>query len=670
MYFKFSLRLMLFFYILFFTSCEVELLPYEAYEPLITDPKFTFDAKTVNNKCEIYYYEQGVAEDAYYRNNIKENLIYKAFQEWNNTGANVKFTFETNLNLCNISIWKDSPIGIPYKYEDDELGLIKINGDINQPPYYPLNKHIEAISPDYTEFNLFGRFTDVSPDNRYRRRILLYLIGKYLGLPDSKNKESCMYPYLVKDGSLGKITDEDIALLKQLRPSSPCGKVSIEMKSNTLNTDGSLNFSVAYNNSNSQSKVENCGIVISEDSTSITLERNAYFLSTSNQNNQEFIGKTTKLNAQTKYFAKAFSVDENGVSYSKNITKIQVPNRLHDKWIPIKLSADIRLNKTKNDYFEYDGKLYTGFEVINEQKYLNQINLLTGEVVALIPDNFPFPKGEYIHVDEYLYYVNKEKTLFETDFLFARLSLKTLKWEILKNSSVNQRFDFAISFNQGDNIFIQKANTYDNIYFPLEKYNISTNTWTNAKASTTYPQFYNFPISQNNQFYFSHFKINKFEAYNPVFNEWKTYDLQAQFNISQAETLKMFTGLAYVEIYTIPYQNQLVTYFYNRNENRYINNGLTSNDNNSYKYDLLPYPIPSIYAAINSPYKSYERQSLIALNSESRSYKNLCNPPEPFRLKHLDELSYQTFLVSSGENLYLGFGYDANKCNTIYRYIP
>lgn len=654
---------MLLFYTLFLTSCEVGLLPFEAYEPLIIDPNFTFDAKAVNNKCEIYYYERSVAEDAYYRKDIKENLIYKAFQEWNETGANVKFTFDSNQNLSNIYLWKDSPNGIPFEYKEDELGLIKINGDINNPILHSYYKYIKFVSPDYAEFNLFGDFVDLSTDERYRRRILLYLIGKYLGLPDSKNKESCMYPYLIKDGSLGKITEEDIALLKQLRPSSPCGTVSIAMKSNALNADGSLDFAVTYSNTNSQSKVANCGIVISEDSTTITVERSAYFLSTSNKNNQEFMGKTTKLNAETTYYARAFSVDANGISYSKNKTVINVPNRLHDKWIPIKLGTDIRINRNQNDYFIYDGKLYTGFETINEKKYLYQVNLLTGEVRALAVDKFPFTYGEFVHVDDYLYYINKEKTSFESDFLFARLSLKTLKWETLKNSSVNQSFGFAISFNLGDNIFIQKNNNLGNT-FPLEKYSISTNTWTNVKASGTYPMMYNFPILQNNQFYFSRFKENKFQAYNPSFNEWKSYDLQAQFNISQAETLKMFIGLMYVEQYTVPYQNQLVTYFYNRNELKYLNNSLNN------KYELLPTPTPTIYEVINGPYKSYERQSLIALNPEGRNFKNLCNPPEPFRLKHLDDLSYQAFFVSSGEDLYLGFSYDASKCNTIYRYIP
>ncbi len=669
MYFKFLLRLMLFFYILLFTSCEVGLLPYEAYEPLITDPNFTFDAKNVNNKCEIYYYERGVAEDAYYRNNIKENLIYKAFQEWNNTGTNVKFTFSTNLNLCNIFIYKDAPIGIPYKYKEDELGLIKINGDISQPQYNPSLKHIEAFSPDYAEFNLFGKFVDLSSDSKYRRRILLYLIGKYLGLPDSKNKESCMYPYLAKDGSLGKITDEDIALLKQLRPFSPCGEVSIEMKSYTMNNDGTLNFSVSYNSSNSQSKIENCGIVISEDSTSITVDRNAYFLSTSNQNNKEFIGKTTKLNAETKYFARAFSVDENGVSYSKNITKIQVPNRLHDKWIPIRLSTDIRLNKKNNNYFEYNGKLYTGFENINGQTYLNQINLLTGEVIELMPDKLPFPNGEYLHIDEFLYYVNQEQTSSKEDFQFARLSLKTLKWEILKAPNINQRFDHAVLFNKGDNIFLQRAKLYEDVFFSLEKYSISTNTWTNGKIGTNYPQIYNSPILQNNNFYFTVFNINKFYIYNPALDEWESHDLQDKFNIS--ETLKMFSSLVYQNTYTVPYQNQLVTYLYNNVARSFITNGYYNNNGpDILKYDFYLTPNPTIYTAVNSPYKSYEKQTLIALNPENRSFKYFCNPPEAYRLKHTDFLSNQTFLVSSGENLYLGFGNDANKCNTIYRYIP
>jgi hypothetical protein len=678
----------IYFIVLASVSCKNDLFPFEAGEPLILNPTLNFDAKSLNNLCEIQYFEESILIDLINKKPIQDNYIYKAFEEWNNAKINVKFAFQRDLTKCNLNISKYLELdvaAVDAKTQDD-LGLVRINGSLTSPknPSDFFFTGLGAISSGYTYMVLPANTANYPNDGNTRRMVIMYFIGKYLGLPDSKDKNSCMYPYLVKDGTVGTITDEDIRILNTLHPYSTCGSVDIEVKSTAVNNDGTANLSVSYTNSNAKEKVYGCGVVLSEDSTILTIDRGSfYYFQQNNQSNNIYSGKISKLNAQTKYYVKAFSLDANGITYGKKITTLNIPNRQHDKWVTIPFDKNISFTTEYGSYFEYEGKLYLGLlEKGNSEGYLYQYEPLTGKINLITISSFPnlsvYNYNKLFYANGYIYVLNIYDTVNPTESRFKRLSLKTLTWETLLSPPGNIKYGITSSIFSNELYFYLVTYDQNNSSKFFQKYDIQKNSWSTInsyKSSETSPYdrlFYSYnhylnnPYYLNNQFYF--FNANFQKSYDYINDKWIDFSIQSYTNSNLVSNQNLYENFKYTETYSLPFQNQILKYYANHN-NAY---GVFIPNSGSGSYNETIYSAnPRPYNALQSGLNNFDRQLLVTIDINTKIVKELCNPPENVKLRHLDSYYGNTFIIAANDNIYMGLiDSKTNTCKGITKYIP
>lgn len=656
------------FFISFLIGCQGELLPFNLDEPLILEQTPNFDSQKLNPLCEINYFEESLYSLSTNGGNLQSNAIYKSMEEWNVTQTNIHFIFNKELNKCNLifqNLYLD--INLPIQRKKDEFGVIRIDGQIQNPlsPKYP--SRIEIITKNSSNVYLPDGFSFYDFNNKENKRILMYRVGRYLGLPDSKDRNSYMYPYLVKDGTEGKITEEDLQNLKRLHPTE-CGKGTIEVNSISTNNN-SIDISVKYTNINPKIKLFGCGIIIGEDSSDLTLEKNRFYIfRSSNADKSIFTDRIENLNAQTKYFIKAFSVDVNGINLSSKIVSVSTPNREHDKWIPIILNQEVPKNSFTS--FEYKGKIYLGVNFTsNNDGSLFYVDLKTMQSSSIKIDRFV--SGESVFLNGYLY-INQINNAPQKN-KFIRLSLETFLFEELAIPEKINYFSIAL-FQDGENIYATNGSFGSN-YNEYSKYDIKNDSWETIKfTSSNGEELYHrriLPTKKDNQLYF----MNNTDGRTIVFDinkkSWNYYNKNFSFLESllpeNLVSISSFSNSQRYNLTTITFQNQIVKLIYDTSLGRYLVNGSSTSN------VLLTQFAPNIFKSLESNLYKFDRQALLSFDLTNNSSKALNPLPEQIR-RNLINFPYTSndnnfFMLSDANNIYAGYGLNS-KIKTIWKYIP
>ncbi|PWK26912.1 hypothetical protein LV89_02118 [Arcicella aurantiaca] len=680
------LNCILLFIFLYASSCQGELLPFGSEEPLILEPTPYFDSQMLNQLCEINYFEVSLYSASTYSGGLQSNPIFQAMEEWNSAQSNVHFTFQKELNKCNL-LFQSYNFPPPQK-NTDEFGLIRIDGNIQNPSYtYPTNK-INILTKNSSIIFIPNNLFSALITNKQAKRELMYRVGRYLGLPDSKDRSSYMYPYLVKDDTDGKITEEDIRNLKKLHPTE-CGKATVSINSTTINSDGIANFSIKYDNQNSKIKPLSCGIIISEDSTDLSLERNPFYIfNKPNTDNTIFTGKVESLNALTKYYARAFSVDVNGIIFSDKFISFKTPNQDHDKWVQIALPQSIENNSFIP--FVYNGKIYLNvtrpyFKVSNLISLdLNSQQLLSESFTNSLSDNY-FSPGIYSIIsfclNGYLYQYSYTKEYNTPGFVdkFVRISLTTLKTDVLMTPDRVTFLGKVVPtiFSDGESIYMTSGNIENkkNYFF---KYTPQNNSW---KTLSYTPTNFNYslnhyrviPTRKNNQLFFLPYEKIPATVFDINSNTWFEYDK----TFSNTETLLPDNLLSISSFYYsrgyesthISFQNKMISLLFDLPNVQYIPNGNNSLYLNEY--------FPNIFKAIESNIYNFDRQVLLSFDLNNNSCKALKPLPRQISRNFLSKPVNTPgfFMFSDDKFIYAGFAeYVDNVSNyqikTIWKYIP
>ncbi len=118
----------------FFISCQGELFPFDLGEPLILEATPNFDSQKLNQLCEINYFDESIFLLSANGGNLATSEFYKSMEEWNLAQSNVRFKFQKEPNKCNLifqTLYYDTIL--PVQRKKDEFGVIRINGELQNP---------------------------------------------------------------------------------------------------------------------------------------------------------------------------------------------------------------------------------------------------------------------------------------------------------------------------------------------------------------------------------------------------------------------------------------------------------------------------------------------------------------------------------------------------------
>lgn len=284
--------------------------------------KYSFDERYRN--CEILYSSEEIAIALSQNNSqaeLENNLLFQAANIINEANPNINFKPTSFPNSANINFLDGKYyLNEPNNLANDRrifnsIGSTKCTDCIGMRFYSGHISYIKSIS-----------FLTREPAlNSY-----VYTLGHYLGLPDSQDKESWMYPYYI-EGVKKSFKKPELDVL--LRLENLCAKNDrIDSKLLNVSTEGKAQIQVDYTFAKPYPDFK-VGVIIAEDTASLYLEKSSYYLKTISNASDITVFSTEVLNANQRFYAKAFIYGRTGTVYDTKIIPIDIPNRNNNKWV-------------------------------------------------------------------------------------------------------------------------------------------------------------------------------------------------------------------------------------------------------------------------------------------------------------------------------------------------
>lgn len=293
----------------------------DSYAPSM-DTNFRFNENLRN--CEILYSSEEITNTfalADYKNELSKKILVKA--------ANVINEVNPRINLKPTSLLTSANI----RFEDQNLSVLEPYSLTNGGRIFNANSTnnctnclvFNSLTPHATLIKI-----SVMSSEDARLQSYVYYLGKYLGLKDSNDKESWMYPFYVPD--IQKKFKENELIRLQTYSNLCDAKNVVSAKILSVSSEGNAEIQVDYSHPDVYPALK-VGVLVAEDTSSLYLEKGTYYIKSTTTNSDAIKFTTDVLNANQRFYVKAFLYGKSGVVYDSKITPVVIPDRAHNKWV-------------------------------------------------------------------------------------------------------------------------------------------------------------------------------------------------------------------------------------------------------------------------------------------------------------------------------------------------
>lgn len=286
------------------------------------DTNFRFNENLRN--CEILYSSEEITNTfalADYKNELSKKILVKA--------ANVINEVNPRINLKPTPLLTSANI----RFEDQNLSVLEPYSLTNGGRIFNANSTnncanclvFNSLTPHATLIKI-----SVMSSEDARLQSYVYYLGKYLGLKDSNDKESWMYPFYVPD--IQKKFKENELIRLQTYSNLCDAKNVVSAKILSVSAEGNAEIQVDYSHPDVYPALK-VGVLVAEDTSSLYLEKGTYYIKSTTTNSDAIKFTTDVLNANQRFYVKAFLYGKSGVVYDSKITPVVIPDRAHNKWV-------------------------------------------------------------------------------------------------------------------------------------------------------------------------------------------------------------------------------------------------------------------------------------------------------------------------------------------------
>lgn len=364
--------------------------------------------------CEIFYNSVEITNAFVvpdYKNELSKSILVKA--------ANVINEVNPRINL------KPTPLSTSanIRFEDQNLSVLEPYSLTNGGRIFNANSTnncanclvFNSLTPHATLIKI-----SVMSSEDARLQSYVYYLGKYLGLKDSNDKESWMYPFYVPD--IQKKFNENELIRLQTFSNLCDAKNVVSAKILSVTAEGNAEIQVDYSHPDVYSGLK-VGVLVSEDTSSLYLEKGTYYIKSTTTNSDAIKFTTDILNANQRFYVKAFLYGKSGVVYDSKITPVVIPDRAHNKWVGLSREKLIMPTYGTPSY-AYNNIVYTKpirtydykslFGFFENGSYMEMTNpLLAGDDKCFFDDGKLYMYQEHITTQTlsiYEYDLNSYKT--------------------------------------------------------------------------------------------------------------------------------------------------------------------------------------------------------------------------------------------------------------------
>lgn len=376
------------------------------------DTNFRFNENLRN--CEILYSSEEITNTfalADYKNELSKKILVKA--------ANVINEVNPRINLKPTPLLTSANI----RFEDQNLSVLEPYSLTNGGRIFNANSTgncanclvFNSLTPHATLIKI-----SVMSSEDARLQSYVYYLGKYLGLKDSNDKESWMYPFYVPD--IQKKFKENELIRLQTYSNLCDEKNVVSAKILSVSSEGNAEIQVDYSHPDVYPALK-VGVLVAEDTSSLYLEKGTYYIKSTTTNSDAIKFTTDVLNANQRFYVKAFLYGKSGVVYESKITPVVIPDRAHNKWVGLSREKLIMPTYGTPSY-AYNNIVYTKpirtydykslFGFFENGSYMEMTNpLLAGDDKCFFDDGKLYMYQEHITTQSlsiYEYDLNSYKT--------------------------------------------------------------------------------------------------------------------------------------------------------------------------------------------------------------------------------------------------------------------